>query len=227
MLYLVPTPLGNLEDITLRALRVLKEVDYILVEDTRVTRKLCQHFEITTPLKAYHAHNEHGLTPQIIQDLLSGKHIALVTDAGTPGISDPGYLLVKACHEKQIPFTCLPGANAVIPALVMSGLPLHAFRFIGFLPQKKGRQTAWKELSTYPETTAFFESPHRLLKCLEEAIQYCGAQRIICVAREISKIHEEAYKGTTEEVYQYYQSHPEKCVGEIVVVLEGAKRNNK
>lgn len=221
MLYLVPTPLGNLEDITLRALRILKEVDYILAEDTRVSRKLLQHFEIATPLRAYHMHNEHGITGQIVQDLKEDKKVALISDAGTPGISDPGFLLVNACHEQGIAFTCLPGANAVIPALVMSGMPLHEFHFAGFLPQKKGRQTAWKQFSQYEHTTAFFESPHRLLKCLAEVIQYCGSDRIVCVVREISKIYEEVKKGSAEEVLQYYQAHPDKCVGEIVVVLQG------
>ena len=221
MLYLVPTPIGNLEDITLRALRILKEVDYILTEDTRVTRKLMQHFKITTPLKAYHAHNEHAATEHLIGELKSGKSIALVSDAGTPGISDPGYLLVNACHEHRIPLTCLPGANSVVPALVLSGLPLHEFQFTGFLPQKKGRQTVWQRISIHPHTTVFFESPHRLLKCLEEAIRYCGSDRVICVVREISKIHEEVQRGRTEDVFDFYKSHPDKCVGEIVVILAG------
>ena len=220
MLYLVPTPLGNLEDITLRAIRILKEVDYILVEDTRVTRKLMQHFEISTPLKAYHAHNEHEMTEHIVQDLVTGKNVALVSDAGTPGISDPGYLLVNACHEKKIAFSCLPGANAVIPALVMSGLPIHEFHFAGFLPQKKGRRTEWETVSQFPTTTAFYESPHRLMKFLEEAIQYCGPERIVCVVREISKIYEEAYRGTATEVHRYYKEHPDKCVGEIVIIID-------
>ncbi len=221
MLYLVPTPLGNLEDITLRALRILKEVDYILAEDTRVSRKLLQHFEITTSIRAYHAHNEHGITEQIVQDLATGKNIALISDAGTPGISDPGFLLVNACLEKHIPFTCLPGANAVIPALIMSGLPLHEFHFAGFLPQKKGRQTAWQRISQYQNTTALFESPHRLLKCLEEVIKYCGTERTVCVVREISKVFEEVKRGIASEVLKYYQEHPDKCVGEIVIIIQG------
>jgi 16S rRNA (cytidine1402-2'-O)-methyltransferase len=223
MLYLVPTPLGNLEDITLRALRILKEVEYILAEDTRVSRKLLQHFEITTPLRAYHAHNEHGITAQIVQDLLTGMHIALISDAGTPGISDPGFLLVNACLEKKLPFTCLPGANAIIPALTMSGLPLHEFHFAGFLPQKKGRHTAWERISQYLNTTALFESPHRLLKCLEEITKYCGPERLVCVVREISKVFEEVKRGPASEVLAYYQEHPDKCVGEIVVILDGGK----
>lgn len=223
MLYLVPTPIGNLEDLTFRALRILREVEYILAEDTRTTRRLCQHYEIQTPLRAYHAHNEHGATQGILEDLQQGKHIAVVTDAGTPGISDPGYLLVRACQEHDIPYTCLPGPNAIIPALVMSGMPLHAFHFMGFLPQKKGRQTAWKQIAAYPFTTAFYESPHRLLKCLEEAVMYCGTERLISVVREISKVYEEVRRDNTSAVLAYYQSHPDKCVGEIVVVLHGAE----
>lgn len=221
MLYLVPTPIGNLEDITLRALRVLKEVDYILSEDTRVSRKLLSHFNISTSLRAYHSHNEHRATEAILQELSEGKHIALISDAGTPGISDPGYLLVNACLEQQIPLTCLPGATAVIPALVMSGLPLHAFQFIGFLPQKKGRKTAWETLSQCRYTTALYESPHRLLKCLQEAIQYCGADRQLCVVREVSKVFEEVHRATAFEAHAFYSQHPAKCAGEIVVILEG------
>jgi 16S rRNA (cytidine1402-2'-O)-methyltransferase len=223
MLYLVPTPVGNLEDMTLRALRVLREVDYVLAEDTRVTRKLLRHFLIEVPVKAYHAHNEHAVTPKIIRDLSAGKNISLVCDAGTPGISDPGYLLVNACIEARIPYTCLPGATAIIPALVMSGMPLHAFQFTGFLPQKKGRKTAWEEIAGSRSTTAFYESPHRLIKSLQEAIVYCGTERRICVVREISKIHEEAYRDTISGALTYYRDHPEKCVGEIVIILEGAK----
>ena len=219
MLYLVPTPVGNLEDITLRALRILKEVDVILAEDTRVTRKLLSHFGVTTPVRAYHAHNEHQATASVLRDLTEGKSIAIVTDAGTPGISDPGYLLVNACIEHDVPYTCLPGANALIPALVMSGFPLHAFQFIGFLPQKKGRQTAWQTLSETHVTVAFYESPHRLIRALEEAVKHCGPERLICVVREISKIHEEAKRGSTADVLLYYQNNPDKCVGEIVVVL--------
>jgi 16S rRNA (cytidine1402-2'-O)-methyltransferase len=221
MLYLVPTPIGNLEDITLRALRVLKESDYILVEDTRMTRKLLSHYEISAPLKAYHAHNEHTFTKTVLRDLTHGKQIALVSDAGTPGISDPGFLLVNACLENQIPFSCLPGANAIIPALVMSGLPLHEFLFAGFLPQKKGRQTIWQRLSINTSTWAVYESPHRLIKALTECNTHCGPERQICVIREISKIYEEVKRGTAADVLQYYQDHPDKCVGEIVLVISG------
>jgi 16S rRNA (cytidine1402-2'-O)-methyltransferase len=223
MLYVVPTPLGNLEDITLRALRVLKSVEYILCEDTRVSRKLLNHYEIATPLKAYHAHNEHKITDHIIEDLKSAKEIALISDAGTPGISDPGYLLVNACHDHEIPVSCLPGATAIIPALVMSGLPLHAFEFAGFLPQKKGRKTAWLSLCENLNTTVLYESPHRLIKWLEEANAYCGPERIVCVVREISKIHEEVKRGNVADVLQYYISNPDKCVGEIVIMLSGKK----
>ena len=222
MLYLVPTPVGNLEDITLRALRILKEVDYVLTEDTRVTRKLLSHYQLAVPVKAYHAHNEHAATASVIADLKAGKQIAMVTDAGTPGISDPGYLLVNTCMEHDLPYTCLPGATALIPALVMSGLPLHAFYFAGFLPQKKGRKTAWEQLAKQPMTTAVYESPHRLLKNLEEAVNYCGADRMVCVVREISKIHEEVYRGPASDVLRYYQDHPEKCAGQIVLIIGAA-----
>lgn len=223
MLYLIPTPLGNLEDITLRALRLLKEVDYILAEDTRTAGKLMKHFEIATSLRSYHSHNEHGVTNRIIEDLKAGKNIALISDAGTPGISDPGYLLVNACHENEIQVTCLPGASAVIPALVMSGLPLHEFHFAGFLPQKKGRQTTWKRIAQYAHTVVLYESPHRLLKCLSEAKEFCGTERRVCVVREISKIYEEAKRGSADQVLKYYEAHPDKCVGEIVIVIEGVQ----
>ena len=221
MLYLVPTPIGNLEDITLRALRILKEVDFILAEDTRITRKLLSHYEISAPLKAYHAHNEHTFTKQVLRDLGQGQTIALVTDAGTPGISDPGFLLVNACISQGIPYSCLPGANAIIPAFVMSGLPLHEFTFAGFLPQKKGRRTAWLRLSKHNTTWAVYESPHRLIRSLTECIEHCGADRQICVIREISKIHEEVRRGTAGEVLQYYESNPDKVAGEIVLVVGG------
>lgn len=219
MLYLVPTPIGNLEDITLRALQVLKTAEYVLAEDTRITRKLLSHYQISAPLKAYHAHNEHIYTKTIVRDLVLGKDIAMVCDAGTPGISDPGYLLVNACLEQGLPFTCLPGATSVIPALVMSGLPLHDFQYTGFLPQKKGRKSAWERIAQNSMTTVLLESPHRLLKFLGEALQYCDSGRSICVIREISKIHEEVRRGSVEEVLEYYRDHPEKCAGEIVIVI--------
>ena len=205
----------------MRALRILRESDYILAEDTRISRKLLSHYEISAPLKAYHAHNEHAFTKHVIKDLAHGKQIALVSDAGTPGISDPGFLLVNACIEQGISFTCLPGANAIVPALVMSGLPLHEFCFAGFLPQKKGRQTAWQRLSQNTTTWAVYESPHRLIKALQECLAHCGAERQICVVREISKIYEEVRRGNAADVLKYYQEHPDKCVGEIVLVVEG------
>ncbi len=221
MLYLVPTPVGNLEDITLRALDVLRSAQYILAEDTRTTRKLLSRYEITTRLRVYHAHNEHVLTPQIIADLSAGMDIAMVTDAGTPGISDPGYLLVNACQQADLPYSCLPGATAFVPALVMSGLPSHTFTFAGFLPQKKGRKNAWEKLRALPATLVLYESPHRLLRCLSEVITHFGAEHEIAVVREISKIHEEVRRGSTESVLTYYRDHPEKCVGEIVVIIAG------
>jgi 16S rRNA (cytidine1402-2'-O)-methyltransferase len=186
-----------------------------------MTRKLLSHYEISSPLKAYHAHNEHTFTRHVLEDLASGKTVALVSDAGTPGISDPGFLLVNACLEQEIPFSCLPGASAMIPAFVMSGLPLHEFLFAGFFPKKKGRQSTWQRLSQHQSTWAFYESPHRLLKALTECNEHCGSERDICVVREISKIHEEVKRGPAEVVLQYYQAHPDKCVGEIVIVVSG------
>lgn len=221
MLYLVPTPLGNLEDITLRALRILREVQYILAEDTRVTRKLLAHHGIDTSLRAYHAHNEHSVTAAVLRDVQAGVPVALVSDAGTPGISDPGFLLVRACLEQELAFTCLPGPTAIVPAIVMSGLPAHHFRFEGFLPQKKGRKTAWQLLSEKTETSVIYESPHRLLRFLEEAVAACGPDRMLSVVREISKIYEEVKTGTASAVLEYYRRSPEKCAGEIVIVLSG------
>ena len=220
-LIVVPTPIGNLEDITLRAIRVLKEADLILAEDTRVTRKLLSHFGISTPLRAYHMHNEHQATANLALELEAEKTYAMVSDAGTPGISDPAYLLVKTCIEKGISVECLPGPTAFVPALVKSGLPTSSFCFEGFLPQKKGRQKKLMSLQEEERTMVFYESPYRILKALEEFITYFGPERKISVSREISKIYEETVNGTLAEVLAYYQKHTIK--GEFVIVLEGKK----
>ena len=221
MLYLIPTPIGNLEDLSFRALRLLKEVDYILAEDTRQAAKLLQHYGISKPLRAYHAHNEHRLTEGLLADLQAGQHIALVSDAGTPGISDPGFLLARACAEAGLALTCLPGATAFVPALVISGLPCDRFYFEGFLPHKKGRQTRFLDLAKREETLVLYESPHRLLKTLEQLAEYLGAERQACVCREISKLFEEVQRGSLQELLAYYQGHPDKVRGEIVLVLAG------
>lgn len=221
MLYLVPTPVGNLEDITLRALRILKEVDTILAEDTRTSKVLLAHYGITTPLKAYHAHNEHQATAGIIQQLQQGAHIALISDAGTPGISDPGFLLARACHEAGVAISTLPGPTAFVPALVASGLPCDKFFFEGFLPHKKGRQTRLQYLATLPCTFILYESPHRLVKCLQELSTHCGAERTACVVREISKLHEEVKRESLQGLIEYYTQHGDKVKGEICVVVEG------
>lgn len=219
MLYLVPTPIGNLEDITLRAIRVLKEVDLILAEDTRTTGRLLKHYDITTPQRAHHAHNEHAIFEGLVSQLSSGTSMALVTDAGTPGISDPGFLLVRACREAGVPITALPGATAFVPALVASGLPCDRFHFEGFLPHKKGRQTRLQYLSGLPHTFVLFESPHRLLKCLHQLAEHCSPQRQACIAREISKLHEEFRSGLLSELIQQYEREDKKIKGEIVVVV--------
>lgn len=220
MLYILPTPIGNLEDITLRTLRLLKEVDLILAEDTRVTRKLLQHYEIETPLRAHHAHNEHGTTPQLVRQLEEGTTMALVSDAGTPGISDPGFLLVRACRQADIRVECLPGATAFVPALVASGLPCDRFHFEGFLPHKKGRQTRLIYLSELPVTFVLYESPNRLVKCLNQLIEFCGEDRPASVARELSKLHEEVRSGSLRELVDHY-AEQQKVKGEIVIVVGG------
>ena len=219
MLYLVPTPVGNLEDITLRALRILGEVELIMAEDTRTTKRLLSHYDIGTPLRSFHAHNEHAATPRVIEQLQAGATYALVSDAGTPGISDPGFLLVRACVAAGIKVECLPGATALIPALVGSGLPCDSFYFEGFLPHKKGRQTRLKYLATLPHTFALYESPHRLVKCLGQLIDHCGADRPVAVVRELTKLHEEYRRGTLAEVLAHYESNSPK--GEIVIVVGG------
>jgi 16S rRNA (cytidine1402-2'-O)-methyltransferase len=220
-LYLVPTPIGNLEDITLRALNLLKSVNVILAEDTRQTAKLLQHYQIQTQVQSYHMHNEHKILSHLTERLKSGTSMALVSDAGTPGISDPGYLLVRACVKEQIPVFCLPGATAFVPALVKSGIPCNTFTFLGFLPDKKGRQTTLQYIANSIHTTVIYESPHRLLKTLEQLKQFCGADRTISVSREISKLFEETITNTAEAVLQHFLKHPVK--GEFVIVINGKK----
>jgi len=220
-LYLIPTPIGNLEDITLRALRLLKEVDLVLAEDTRQTKKLFTHYEISTPLQSYHTHNEHKKTAYIIEQLQQQQTIALVSDAGTPGISDPGFLLVRECVSNNIEVECLPGPTALIAAIVASGLPCDRFIFEGFLPQKKGRKTKLEQLSKEGKTIVLYESPHRIMKLIDEIEMYFGTERKFCIARELTKIHEEFLRGTATEIKQ--KINERKLKGEIVVVIEGGK----
>lgn len=221
MLYLVPTPIGNLEDITLRALRVLKEVDGILAEDTRTTKKLLSHYNVTTPLRAYHAHNEHAIADKLVTEMASGQTFALVSDAGTPGISDPGFLLVRASVQAGVKVECLPGATAFVTAIAASGLPCDKLHYEGFLPHKKGRQTRLIYLASLPHTFVLYESPHRLLKCLQQLAEHCGADRPACVARELTKLHETYQRGSLQELIDHYGDQA-KIRGEIVVVVGGA-----
>lgn len=219
MLYLVPTPLGNLKDITLRSLEVLQQVDVILCEDTRTSSRLLQHYNIQKPVSPYHQHNEHKIVQHIVDQLRAGKTMALITDAGTPGISDPAFLLVRECVKQEVKVECLPGATAFVPALVNSGIPTNRFVFEGFLPLKKGRQTLLKQLATEERTMVFYESPMRLVKTLEEFVQYFGAERECCVSRELTKMFEENKRGTLAEVAAYFKSKTVK--GEIVIVVAG------
>jgi 16S rRNA (cytidine1402-2'-O)-methyltransferase len=219
MLYIVPTPIGNLKDITLRALDALKEVELILAEDTRTTSNLLNHYQITKPLSPYHQHNEHKVLQHLIDQLSQGKKMALVTDAGTPGISDPAFLLVRECIRAGIKVECLPGATAFVPALVNSGIPSNRFVFEGFLPLKKGRQTLLKNLAGEDRTIIFYESPVRLVKTLQEFIQYFGADRLCCVSRELTKLFEENRRGTLQEVCDHFKEKNPK--GEIVIVIAG------
>ncbi len=221
MLYLVPTPIGNLGDMTHRAIEILSSVDLILAEDTRVTQRLLSKYAIQTPVRSYHAHNEHQTTAQIITLLQEGKTLALVSDAGTPGISDPGFMLVRACREAREEVVVLPGPTAFVPALVGSGFPCDRFFFEGFLPHKKGRQTRWKFLATLPHTLILYESPYRLIKCLEETNTYIPVERSVCVVREISKLHEQYHHGTAHQLLDYFQEHPEKVKGEMVILIRG------
>ena len=224
-LYIVPTPIGNLEDITLRAVRILKEVDCILAEDTRKTGILLKHLDIKKPLLSYHSFNEHKTVNKIIDRLLSGKTFALVSDAGTPVISDPGYMLIRACIQNNISFQCLPGATAFVPALVNSGLPTDKFVFEGFLPHKKGRQTRLGFLFDETRTMIFYESPHRLIKTLKQFAELFGWERHASVSREISKIYEENIQGTIKEIIEHFSEKTIK--GELVVVVSGKQKNKK
>ncbi len=223
-LYIVPTPVGNLEDITLRALRVLKEVDFILAEDTRTSSVLLKHFEISKPMFAYHKFNEHKSLEKIIQRLKNGENAALISDAGTPSISDPGFLIVRACITEDIQIDCLPGATALIPALVNSGLPSDTFVFEGFLPIKKGRQTKIREIVEEKRTIIFYESPYRIIKTLTQIREISGEDRRVSISREISKQFEETVRGSLSEVIHYFEQKGTK--GEFVIVLSG-KENKK
>jgi 16S rRNA (cytidine1402-2'-O)-methyltransferase len=225
MLYLVPTPLGNLKDMTFRSVEVLQLVDVILCEDTRTSSKLLQHYQIQKPLSPYHQHNEHKIVGHLIDQLKAGKTFALITDAGTPGISDPAFLLVRDCIKEGIKVECLPGATAFVPALVNSGIPTNRFVFEGFLPEKKGRQTRYLALAEETRTMIFYVSPHKLTKTLAEFVQYFGADRQVSVSRELSKLHEETIRGTATEVLKHFESKPPK--GEIVAVVEGKNKENR
>ena len=220
MLYIVPTPIGNLEDMTFRAVRILQEAEVVLAEDTRTSKRLLLHYNIATPLRSHHAHNEHGAVAAIVRQIQDGANIALISDAGTPGISDPGFLLVRECVRAGVKVECLPGATAFVPALVASGLPCDAFHYEGFLPHKKGRQTRLIYLSGLTHTFVLYESPYRLIKCLAQLIEFCGAERMACVAREISKFHEEVKTDTLENLHKHFSAKEIK--GEIVVVVSGA-----
>ena len=218
-LFIVPTPIGNLNDMTFRAIEVLKSVDIILAEDTRNSGKLLKHFEIETRMSSYHMHNEHKIVDSIAQRIAEGETIALISDAGTPAISDPGFLLVRKCVELNIDVECLPGATAFVPALVNSGLPNDKFFFEGFLPHKKGRQTRLKELAELKQTIIFYESPHRLIKTLTQLAEFFGAERKSSVSRELSKLHEENARGTLEELINHFEKKNVK--GEIVIIVAG------
>lgn len=218
-LYIIPTPIGNLADFTFRAVEVLKQVDLILAEDTRTSSVLLNHYQIQKPISPYHQHNEHKIVTHLTEQMQAGKTIALLTDAGTPGISDPAFLLVRACVKHNVKVECLPGATAFVPALVNSGLPINSFCFEGFLPLKKGRQTMMKKLATEERTMVFYESPMRLVKTLNEFINYFGADRNCCVSRELTKKFEENKRGTLQEVHDYFNEKTVK--GEIVLVVEG------
>lgn len=219
MLYIVPTPIGNLQDITLRALEVLKSVDLILAEDTRTSSKLLNHYNISKPVSPYHQHNEHKIVQHLVDQLAAGKTMAVITDAGTPGISDPAFLLTRECIRSGIKVECLPGATAFVPALVNSGIPASRFCFEGFIPLKKGRQTLLKQLATEERTMIFYESPVRLVKTLQDFIAYFGIERKCSVARELTKMFEENAHGTLGEVCEHFKQKDVK--GEIVIVVEG------
>ena len=221
ILYIVPTPVGNLEDMTLRAIRILKEVDVVLAEDTRTSGILLKHFDIKNQLLSHHKFNEHGTAAGVVSRLLAGENIALISDAGTPGISDPGFFLVRKAVKAGVEVQCLPGATAFVPALVSSGLPCDRFVFEGFLPQKKGRQTKIQSLADEERTMIFYESPYRIVKTLEQFAEAFGGDRPVSVCREISKIHEESVRGTLTEVISHFKEHEPR--GEFVIVLGGNK----
>ena len=221
-LYIIPTPIGNLEDITLRALRVLKEVDIILAEDTRTSSKLLKHYQINTPVQSYHMHNEHQVVNYWVQRMKGGENIGLITDAGTPAISDPGFLLTRTCVEQNVDVECLPGATAFVPALVNSALPSERFVFEGFLPDKKGRQTRLQLLADETKTMIFYVSPHKLSKTISDFISVFGAKRKASISREITKLHEETQRGELEELLQYFEKKTPK--GEFVMVVEGKEK---
>lgn len=219
-LYLVPTPIGNLEDITLRALRVLKEVDLILAEDTRTSSVLLKKYDIHTRMESHHKFNEHKTSAGVCEKILSGMNVALISDAGTPGISDPGFLLVRTCVEAGVEVETLPGATAFVPALVNSGFPCDRFCFEGFLPVKKGRQTKFKEMAQEKRTTIVYESPYRLVKTLGQIVEFMGHDRYVAVCREITKMHEECRRGSAKELFEWYSKNEPK--GEIVMIIAGA-----
>lgn len=225
MLYVVPTPVGNLEDITFRAIKVLQSVDLILAEDTRTSSVLLKHYDIHTPLKSHHKFNEHETSEQVVNRIKAGMNVALISDAGTPAISDPGFLLVRTCVENGVEVQCLPGATAFVPALVDSGLPNDRFYFEGFLPQKKGRQTRMKALAELTHTMIIYESPFRLQKTIEQLAEYLGSERQATVTREISKVHEETVRGTLAELAAHFKTTPPK--GEIVLIVAGKDKNDE
>lgn len=218
-LFIVPSPIGNLADITYRAVKVLEEADLVLAEDTRTSGILLKHYQINTPITPYHQHNEHKVLQHLLQQLQGGKTMALLTDAGTPGVSDPGFLLVRECVRAGVPVECLPGATAFVPALVNSGIPMNRFCFEGFLPLKKGRHTLLTSLSVEERAMVFYESPMRLVKTLADFIQYFGPDRTCCVSRELTKMFEENKRGSLQEVHDYFKEKGVK--GEIVIIVEG------
>jgi 16S rRNA (cytidine1402-2'-O)-methyltransferase len=218
-LYIIPTPLGNLEDITIRAIRYLKEVDMLFAEDTRTTRVLLQHLGIDRKAMSHHQHNEHQSAPEIVRLIAQGQSVGLVSDAGTPGISDPGYLLVREALKAGLHVECLPGPTAFVPALLISGMPCDKFHFEGFLPIKKGRQTRLQQLSQMPHTVVLYESPHRIIKTLEQIIEFFGGERSISVSRELTKLHEQTIRGSATEVLTHFKSHEPR--GEMVVIIKG------
>ncbi|MCS6991075.1 MAG: 16S rRNA (cytidine(1402)-2'-O)-methyltransferase [Chitinophagales bacterium] len=223
MLYVVPTPIGNLGDMTLRALQVLQTVDVVLAENPRHSSKLLRHYQIKTKVLAYHQHNEHRLATSLVRRMIGGERMALISDAGTPCISDAGYLLVRHCIEAGVSVSCLPGATAFVPALVMSGLPAHEFLFCGFLPSKKGRRQRLQQLAQEPRTLILYEAPHRLLHLLEDLVCYFGAERQVCLCREISKVHEQAIRMKAAEAYQWAAA--QQLRGEWVIVVAGAEKS--